>query len=49
MYRNPFIAESIERLKKNGILIIEPRIEENKAKLPDIDEILKKVLEELKV
>ncbi len=48
MYRNPFIAESIERLKKNGILIIEPRIEENKAKLPDIDEILKKVLEELK-
>ena len=48
MYKNPFVAGNIEKLKSNGVLIVEPRFEENKAKLADVDEILKIVLGELK-
>jgi phosphopantothenoylcysteine decarboxylase/phosphopantothenate--cysteine ligase len=47
MYNNPFVSESIKRLKKNRVSIIEPRFEENKAKLADVDEILKIVMVEL--
>ena len=30
MYKNPFVAENIRRLKKIGVKFIEPKIEENK-------------------
>jgi len=45
MYENPFVIDNIKRLKDNGIKFIEPRIEENKAKLATIDEIVDKVLD----
>ncbi|ODS40690.1 hypothetical protein BEH94_03395 [Candidatus Altiarchaeales archaeon WOR_SM1_SCG] len=44
MYENPFVAGNIEKLKKAGILFIEPKLMENKAKLPCADEIVKFVL-----
>ena len=44
MYKNPFVAENIEKLKKAGIKFIEPKFEENKAKLADAREIVKFVL-----
>ena len=44
MYNNPFVVENIEKLKKNKIKFIEPKIEEQKAKLADVDEILGVVL-----
>ncbi len=44
IYRNPFVSENIEKLKKNGIKFIEPRFEENKAKLADVDKVVKEVL-----
>lgn len=47
MYKNPFVAESIDRLKKKGILIMKPRFEENKAKLPELDDVLDNVLKKL--
>jgi phosphopantothenoylcysteine decarboxylase/phosphopantothenate--cysteine ligase len=37
MIRNPFIVKSIEKLRNAGVKIIEPRYEEGKAKLPDIE------------
>jgi len=39
MYRHPAIAEHITRLLSWGIDIVEPRIEEGKAKIADIDVI----------
>ncbi|MEA3254841.1 MAG: flavoprotein [Candidatus Altiarchaeota archaeon] len=47
MYMNPFVVEAMERLTKEGILVMKSRIEENKAKLPEVDEILRNVLKEL--
>lgn len=44
MYKNPFVRDNIKKLKKRGVRFIEPRIEEDKAKLPDINEIVDKVL-----
>lgn len=44
MYYNPFVVENIKRLKKQGVLFIEPRIEEDKAKLPGEDVIVDAVL-----
>jgi phosphopantothenoylcysteine decarboxylase/phosphopantothenate--cysteine ligase len=48
MYKNPFVVENIKKLEKNGITIIEPRFEENKAKVATTEEIVEKVLRELK-
>ena len=48
MYQNPFVLENIAKLKKAGVKILEPRIEENKAKLMDNDAIVKEVLKLLK-
>jgi phosphopantothenoylcysteine decarboxylase/phosphopantothenate--cysteine ligase len=45
MYENPFVRDNIKKLRDNDIRFIEPRFEENKAKLADIDEIIGKVLE----
>lgn len=44
MYKNPFVAKNIEKLKFAGIKFIEPKLEENKAKLADAHEIVKFVL-----
>lgn len=47
MYDNPFVAENIAKLKKNGVVFVEPRIEEDKAKLAGYEEITNTVLREL--
>jgi len=40
MYSNPVILENIERLKRMGVVFVEPRLEEGKAKLASAEEIL---------
>lgn len=44
MYAHPVLKENIEKLKKVGIHFIEPRIAENKAKFPEIEEIVANVI-----
>lgn len=44
MYEHEKIIENIAMLKKNGIIFIEPKIEENKAKMPEIDEIVENAI-----
>jgi len=46
MYNNPFVAENVEKLKIRGVKFIE-KIEENKVKFPDVDEIVRVVKEEI--
>lgn len=48
MYQNPFVVENIKKLERNGITIIEPRFEEDKAKVASNEEIVAKVSRELK-
>lgn len=45
MYKNPFVAENIEKLKNSGIRVIEPKFSENKAKLASSEEIVNFVLD----
>jgi phosphopantothenoylcysteine decarboxylase/phosphopantothenate--cysteine ligase len=40
MYRHPFVAENIARLRQSGITLLMPRLEEGKAKIADNHEIL---------
>ncbi len=40
MYRHPGVAANIERLRELGIDVIDPRIEEGKAKVAEIEEIV---------
>jgi phosphopantothenoylcysteine decarboxylase/phosphopantothenate--cysteine ligase len=40
MYNNPFAKENIEKLEKAGIKAMKPKIEENAAKFPAIEEIV---------
>jgi phosphopantothenoylcysteine decarboxylase/phosphopantothenate--cysteine ligase len=40
MYDNPFVQDNIKKLKKHGIDFIAPKIEENKAKFPDLNKII---------
>jgi phosphopantothenoylcysteine decarboxylase/phosphopantothenate--cysteine ligase len=44
MYEHKIVQKNINDLKENGIKFIEPNIQGNKAKLPDIDEIVSKVI-----
>ncbi len=44
MYKNPFVESNIKRLKENDIRVINPRIEENKAKVERIDYVIEAVL-----
>ncbi|MGC9165451.1 MAG: bifunctional phosphopantothenoylcysteine decarboxylase/phosphopantothenate--cysteine ligase CoaBC [Thermoprotei archaeon] len=44
MYKNKAIIDAIERLRSMGVIIIEPKMEENKAKFPDIDDIVFNVI-----
>lgn len=49
MYKNPLILENIEKLKNHGVEFLTPKFEENKAKLPDIEEIVFAVIKKLHV
>lgn len=40
MYRHPALGENIRRLKEWGIEVMEPRIEEGKAKMPGTEEVV---------
>jgi phosphopantothenoylcysteine decarboxylase / phosphopantothenate---cysteine ligase len=40
MYRHPAVIENIAKLKTWGVEIIDPRIEEGKAKIADVEEIV---------
>ena len=44
MYEHKIIQKNINDLKENGIKFIEPNIQGNKAKLPDIDEIVSRII-----
>jgi len=46
MYDHKIIQENIKKCKKNGIKFIEPKIEKNKAKLPETEEIIANVIRE---
>lgn len=43
LYKNPFVRENIKKLQKANITIIQPKIEEGKAKLSAKGEILKAI------
>ncbi|MBI4399332.1 bifunctional phosphopantothenoylcysteine decarboxylase/phosphopantothenate--cysteine ligase CoaBC, partial [Candidatus Micrarchaeota archaeon] len=47
LYANPFVAENVKKLLKNEIEIIEPRVEEGKAKIPNSEEIVDYVIRAL--
>ncbi len=40
MYRHPGVVENLKRLKRWGIIVVDPRIEEGKAKIAHIEEIV---------
>jgi phosphopantothenoylcysteine decarboxylase/phosphopantothenate--cysteine ligase len=46
MYDHKIIQENIKKCKTVGIKFIEPNIEKNKAKMPDVDEIVANVFRE---
>lgn len=48
MYQNPILMDALNKLKGfNNVYIMEPKVEEAKAKFPDIDDIAYKVFEVL--
>ncbi len=47
MYSHPIVQRNIEKLQNFGVEIILPRIEENKAKIADIEDIIKIVIQKL--
>ncbi len=47
MYRNPFLKESIEKLKKNKVIVIAPRMEEGKAKIEEPQIVLEHIIRRL--
>jgi phosphopantothenoylcysteine decarboxylase/phosphopantothenate--cysteine ligase len=49
MYRHPFVAGNIAKLRRSGITLLLPRLEEGKAKIADNDEILAAVRDCLEV
>jgi phosphopantothenoylcysteine decarboxylase/phosphopantothenate--cysteine ligase len=44
MYDHTIVLENIEKLRKIGITVIEPRLEEKKAKMPAIEELVENVI-----
>ncbi|MCD6447424.1 MAG: bifunctional phosphopantothenoylcysteine decarboxylase/phosphopantothenate--cysteine ligase CoaBC [Thermoplasmata archaeon] len=48
MYENEFFKENLRRCEEKGIGVIPPKIEENKAKMADVDRIVAEVLRELR-
>ena len=47
MYANPFLVENIRRLQERGVTVLDPFIEENKAKLPEPEVIVEHALRAL--
>jgi len=47
MYSQPIVAENIQRLKSLGIEFVGPRLEEGKAKMADIEDVVIRVLRSL--
>ena len=47
MYKHPFVKQNIDKLATIGIAVMQLRIEEGKAKIPENNEIYNKVLEAL--
>jgi phosphopantothenoylcysteine decarboxylase/phosphopantothenate--cysteine ligase len=47
MYDHPAVIENIKRLKSMGVVVISPRLEEAKAKIPDVDVIVEHVIARL--
>jgi len=44
MYNHPIILENIKKLGKTGINFIEPRMEEKKAKMPNVEVIVENII-----
>lgn len=44
MYRHPVLIENIKKLEKLGIEFIKPRIEEEKAKIASVEEVLEAII-----
>lgn len=44
MYEHEIVAENAERLKKLGIIFVEPEMAENKAKMADNEEVVENVI-----
>ena len=49
MYKNPFLQKNLGSAADYGIHIIEPRLDEGKAKIPKIDAIVAEVCRELSI
>lgn len=47
MYNNSIVLENIKKLKRVGIEFIAPKLEEGKAKFPETDEIVERVIRKL--
>jgi len=47
MMANPIVAENLGKLRGLGVDVVEPKLEEEKAKLADIDEIVARVIRKL--
>lgn len=45
LYRNPFVAESISKLKSNGVTFLGPKFDEGKAKMVDVEDITEAVID----
>jgi phosphopantothenoylcysteine decarboxylase/phosphopantothenate--cysteine ligase len=47
MYKHPIIAENIEKLKSLGVEFVGPKIEEGKAKIADVEDVVNAVIRKL--
>lgn len=45
MWRNPALQEAISRLKSWGVMVVEPKMEEGKAKYPEVEEVAESVID----
>ncbi|WP_457557285.1 bifunctional phosphopantothenoylcysteine decarboxylase/phosphopantothenate--cysteine ligase CoaBC [Candidatus Harpocratesius sp.] len=45
MYKNPIVKENIEKLRSLGVQIVDPRMEENKAKIATAEDVLLSVFD----
>jgi phosphopantothenoylcysteine decarboxylase / phosphopantothenate---cysteine ligase len=43
MYENPFVSENIGKLKQHGVIFVDPRVEEGKAKIAEDPDIISAV------
>ncbi len=45
MYKHPFVKQNIDKLTSARITVMQPRLEEGKAKIPENNEIYEKIIE----